>query len=183
MGTDSLGRQIIRYTVRIDLRFENPSKDRSVEYKAVTSLGELKAAAMAALRIHADDPEARFAKMQVINREADFKIDRDRDLLDYWEEWTSRPAEVRVDTVLTGGNREASASSALLPRNPPVAGSRVPGGKSQRCHSLQRTCRKQCSQARGLRVAEVTRNPRSAGVSEFMRPTGWTGRLEGRRER
>jgi len=80
VGTDSLGRQIIRYTIR----FTNPSDNRAVEFKAVTSLGELKAAAMAAWKLCANDPEARFAEVEVVNRESDFTIDPERDLLDYW---------------------------------------------------------------------------------------------------
>lgn len=84
MGTDSEGRQIVRYTVRIELRYGNPRKNRMVEYQAVTSLGELKAAALAALRVRASDPEVRLADVEIVNREADFKIDPERDLLDYW---------------------------------------------------------------------------------------------------
>jgi hypothetical protein len=46
MGTDSEGRQFVRYTIRIEL----PLEDRSVKYRAVTSLGEPRAAVMAAFR-------------------------------------------------------------------------------------------------------------------------------------
>ena len=47
-------------------------------------MGELKAAALAALRVRADDPGVRFADVEIVNREAEFKIDLERDLLDYW---------------------------------------------------------------------------------------------------
>ena len=55
-----------------------------MEYKSVTSMGDLKAAALAALRVRADDPGVRFADVEIVNREAEFKIDLERDLLDYW---------------------------------------------------------------------------------------------------
>jgi hypothetical protein len=83
MGTDSYGRQIIRYSIRIQLRTGRPAEDRMVEYKAVTSLGELKAAAMAALKMRSNHPDANFDSVEVVNRETDFKIDQERDLLDY----------------------------------------------------------------------------------------------------
>ncbi len=79
MSTDSYGNQIVRYTVRMQLEPEG----RMVEYRAVTSLGELKAAAMAALRLRSEDPEARFASIEIVNTETKYTIDPERDLLDY----------------------------------------------------------------------------------------------------
>jgi len=69
-----------RYTIRIQLKPE----ERMVEYRAVTSLGELKAAAMAALRLMHEYPEARFSTVEVIKIEADFTLDPQHDLRDYW---------------------------------------------------------------------------------------------------
>jgi hypothetical protein len=68
-----------RYTIRIWLE----PRAGTVEYRAVTSLGELKAAAMAADRLMADQPEARYSGIEVTNVETEFVIE-DRDLLDYW---------------------------------------------------------------------------------------------------
>jgi hypothetical protein len=84
MGTDSYGREIVRYTVRIELQTGSPKQDRSVEYHAITSLGDLKAAAMAAVRAHADNPEAGFGVVEIVSSDTTFKIDPERDLLDYW---------------------------------------------------------------------------------------------------
>lgn len=69
-----------RYTIRIWLE----PRAGTVEYKACTSLGELKAAAMAASRLLTDNPEARFSGVEIINVEDDFDIDPEHDLLDYW---------------------------------------------------------------------------------------------------
>lgn len=69
-----------RYTVRIRLK----PGDEEVEYRAVTSLGELKAAAMAALRLMSDRPEARFSTIEIANVESVYTPDPERDLLDYW---------------------------------------------------------------------------------------------------
>ncbi len=69
-----------RYTVRIWLE----PRAGTVEYKAVTSLGELKAAAMAVSAPKADQPEARYSVVEVTQVETEFVIDRERDLLDYW---------------------------------------------------------------------------------------------------
>jgi len=69
-----------RYTVRIWLE----PRGGTAEYKACTSLGELKAASMAALRLLYDQPEARFSGVEITLVEDDFKIDPEHDLLDYW---------------------------------------------------------------------------------------------------
>jgi hypothetical protein len=69
-----------RYTIRIMLKPD----DEEVEYRAVTALGELKASAMAALRLVRDRPEARFSTVEVVNVETDFTLDPQNDLRDYW---------------------------------------------------------------------------------------------------
>lgn len=69
-----------RYTVRITME---PSEEL-IEYRAVTALGELKAAAMAALRLIRDRPEARFSKVEIVNVETDYSLDPANDLRDYW---------------------------------------------------------------------------------------------------
>ena len=78
MSTDSYGNQV-RHTVRMQLKTEG----RTVEYRAVTSLSELKAAVMAALALRAEDPDARFASIEVVNTETEYTVDPERDLLDY----------------------------------------------------------------------------------------------------
>lgn len=69
-----------RYTVRLWLE----PRAGTVEYRACTSLGELKAAAMATSRLLSDDPEARFSGVEVTMVEEEFEIDPEHDLLDYW---------------------------------------------------------------------------------------------------
>lgn len=69
-----------RYTVQITLK---PGEE-IVEYRSVTALGELKAAAMAALRLIRDRPDARFSTVEVVSVESDFKLDPEHDLRDYW---------------------------------------------------------------------------------------------------
>ena len=69
-----------RYTVRITLK----PGDEIVEYRSVTALGELKAAAMAALRLVRERPEARFSTVEVVRVESDFTLDPESDLRDYW---------------------------------------------------------------------------------------------------
>lgn len=56
-----------------------------MEHTVVTRLGEHKAAVMAALRQHADDPEAHVYTVEIVRLERDVEIDPRRDLLDYWE--------------------------------------------------------------------------------------------------
>jgi hypothetical protein len=90
-GTDCDGRQIVRYTIRIELRFANTGEDRAVEYKAVTSLGELKAGVSAALRARADEPEAAFDGVEVVNREADSRSIGSVTYSTIGEGWTSLP--------------------------------------------------------------------------------------------
>jgi hypothetical protein len=90
VGTDSDGRPILRYTVRLLVASPlpqgglNASSWRHVEFRAVTSLGEHKAAAMAALRQQGIDPSTRLRSVEVIAVEDQFVIDPDGDLLDYW---------------------------------------------------------------------------------------------------
>jgi hypothetical protein len=69
-----------RYTVRLGLK----PGDRSVTFRVVTSLGELKAAAIAALRQARDDPESRLGTVEIVKVERSFDVDSKDDLLDYW---------------------------------------------------------------------------------------------------
>jgi hypothetical protein len=69
-----------RYTVRLGLK----PGDRSVTFRVVTSLGELKAAAIAALRQARDDSESRLGTVEIVKVERSFDVDSKDDLLDYW---------------------------------------------------------------------------------------------------
>lgn len=69
-----------RYTVRIAIK---PGED-AAEYRVVTALGELKAAALAALRLMQDRPEARFSTVEIVRVESDFVLDPRDDIRDYW---------------------------------------------------------------------------------------------------
>jgi hypothetical protein len=69
-----------RYTIRFWLE----PRAGTFEYRACTSLGELKAAAMATSRLLRDNPEARFSGVEVTLVEDKFDIDPDHDLLDHW---------------------------------------------------------------------------------------------------
>lgn len=71
----------LRYTVRLTLR----PGDRLVEFRVVTAMGELKAAAMAALRQARLDSEAFLTGVEIVLVECEFKIDPGLDLLDHWE--------------------------------------------------------------------------------------------------
>lgn len=89
--TDASGRQIRRYTVQ--LMTMNPDPDggapregfQPVEYRCVTSLGEIKAGIMAAMRHHRLNPDFRLAEATVVKVEDEWD-DRDpaNDLLDYF---------------------------------------------------------------------------------------------------
>lgn len=70
-----------RYTVRLGLK----PGDRKVLFRVVTSLGELKAAAIAALRQARNDPESRLGTVEIVEVETEFSVDPENDLLDYWE--------------------------------------------------------------------------------------------------
>jgi hypothetical protein len=48
-------------------------------------MGELKAAAFAALWQARVDPESAIVSVEIVKVETEFKIDPARDLLDYWE--------------------------------------------------------------------------------------------------
>ncbi len=76
----STGRTFARYTVRLLLG----SPDRQVDYTVITCMGELKAAAMAALE-QASHGEVPLNNVEVVKVERDYAPDPERDLLDYWE--------------------------------------------------------------------------------------------------
>jgi hypothetical protein len=69
-----------RYTVRLGLK----PGDSHVTFTVVTSLGELKAAAIAALLQARNDPDSRLGSVEIVEIELDFSIDPENDLLDYW---------------------------------------------------------------------------------------------------
>jgi hypothetical protein len=69
-----------RYTVRLGLEPGN----RSVTMRIVTSLGELKAAAAAALTQVRHEPESGFSTVEILQAETEFTPDPENDLLDYW---------------------------------------------------------------------------------------------------
>ena len=73
----------IRYTIQFDLR----PTDRAVTYTVVTGGGVLKAVAMAAGRFERDaqTPQEQISSVSLLNEEADFSVDSERDLLDHWE--------------------------------------------------------------------------------------------------
>ncbi len=70
-----------RYTVRLGLR----PGDRSVEFRVVTAMGELKAVVMAACRMAHVSPEESTLTVEIVHVEHEFSIDPEHDLLDYWE--------------------------------------------------------------------------------------------------
>lgn len=70
-----------RYTVHLRLR----PGDRLAEFRVVTAMGELKAAAMAALRQSRLDSEAFLTSVEIVLVEDEYTIDPEHDLLDNWE--------------------------------------------------------------------------------------------------
>jgi len=70
-----------RYTIRFRLE---PSGE-TVEYRAVTPMGESMAVALATARLLVwKNPDARFSDVEVTNIETDFTVDPVEDALDYW---------------------------------------------------------------------------------------------------
>ena len=69
-----------RYTIRLRLK----PGDRTATYAAVTTMGELLAAVMAALRHSRVEPEDRIVDVELVSVEEDFTPDP-KDLLSYWE--------------------------------------------------------------------------------------------------
>jgi hypothetical protein len=88
--TDSSGRQIRRYTIQLMVmnptpRGAAPPDFQPIEYRCVTSLGEIKAGVMAAMRHHGFNPDFRLAEVSVVRVEDEWDDrDPDNDLLDYW---------------------------------------------------------------------------------------------------
>lgn len=84
--TDALGRPIRRYTIQ--LMAMNPTSSgaapregfQPVEYRCVTSLGEIKAGIMAAMRHHRFNPDFRLEEVSVVRVEDQWA----NDLLDYF---------------------------------------------------------------------------------------------------
>ena len=79
MLTDVDGRPIRRYVVRMQLM---PQREE-VEWRAVTSHGELKAAAMASAALSRSRPDQGVGAVTV-EVEDRTEVDRESDLLDYW---------------------------------------------------------------------------------------------------
>jgi len=69
-----------RYTVRFRLE----PTGQHVEYRAVTTFGELKAVAMATDRLMWKNPDARFSTVEVVTVEKEFSVDPAEDALDHW---------------------------------------------------------------------------------------------------
>lgn len=69
-----------RYTIRFRLE----PTGQHVEFRAVTTFGELKAAAMATDRLMSKNPNARFSTVEVVAVETEFDVDPAEDALDHW---------------------------------------------------------------------------------------------------
>lgn len=74
----------VRYTVRLHVVGEDGSGsgsvravDRYVEHRVVTPLGELKAAATAAVHFTELEPDSIFSEVEIIKVEHDFTVDPD----------------------------------------------------------------------------------------------------------
>lgn len=83
VSTDSQGREVRRYTVSFQLEPHRVGGPRQ-EIRAATSLGELKAVAMATARLLRLKPEARFSDVEIVRAEDRFEIDPEHDVVDYW---------------------------------------------------------------------------------------------------
>jgi hypothetical protein len=71
----------VRYTVRLGLK----PGGRIVDFTVVTSMGELKAAVLAATHQVHLEPSTSIFSVEILAVETDYTVDPERDLLDYWE--------------------------------------------------------------------------------------------------
>jgi hypothetical protein len=79
VGSEAFGSEV-RYTVRYTLM---PTK-QEVTFTVVTSLGELKAAAVAGIRKATDFPDLSMGEVEIVKIETEFTLDQEHDLIDYW---------------------------------------------------------------------------------------------------
>ena len=71
----------MRYTVRLGFKPDN----RVADFTVVTSMGELKAAAVAAMRQCDLDPDVHLYSVEIVRVEVEYTVDVHRDIVDYWE--------------------------------------------------------------------------------------------------